>query len=53
MLQQLISDTSNTPYYFTETKSEGKIDFMIQKGMHIIPIEVKAEENLKAKSLKC
>ena len=52
-MQQLIADTEYVPYYFTETKSEGEIDFMIQKGMDIIPVEVKAEENLRAKSLKC
>lgn len=52
VLQQLISDTEYTPYYYTETKSEGEIDFLIQKGMDVIPIEVKAEENLRAKSLK-
>ena len=52
VLQQLIADTQYTPYYFTETKSEGEIDFLIQKGMCVIPIEVKAEENLKAKSLR-
>lgn len=50
--QQLVAETEYTPYYFTETKSEGEIDFVIQKGGQIIPIEVKAEENLKAKSLK-
>ena len=53
VLQQLIADTEYVPYYFTETKSEGEIDFLIQKGMDIIPVEVKAEENLRAKSLKC
>lgn len=53
VLQQLIADTEYVPYYFTETKSKGEIDFMIQKGMDIIPFEVKAEENLRAKSLKC
>ena len=52
VLQQLIADTPYTPYYFVETKSEGEIDFLIQKGSNIVPIEVKAEENLKAKSLK-
>lgn len=52
VLQQLIADTEYTPYYFTEPKSEGEIDFMIQKEMDVIPIEVKAEENLRAKSLK-
>lgn len=52
VLQQLIADTEYTPYYFAETKAEGEIDFLIQKGSNIVPIEVKAEENLKAKSLK-
>ena len=52
VLQQLIADTQYTPYYFTETKSEGEIDFLIQKGTYVIPIEVKAEENLRAKSLR-
>ncbi len=52
VLQQLIADTEYTPYYYSETKSEGEIDFLIQKGTDIVPIEVKAEENLKAKSLR-
>lgn len=52
VLQQLIADTEYIPYYYTETKSEGEIDFIIQKGMDIVPVEVKAEENLRAKSLK-
>ena len=52
VLQQLVANTEYTPYYFTETKSEGEIDFLIQKGTDIVPIEVKAEENLKAKSLR-
>ena len=52
VLQQLVANTEYTPYYFTETKSEGEIDFLIQKGTNIVPIEVKAEENLKAKSLR-
>ena len=52
VLQQLIADTDYTPYYYAETKSEGEIDFLIQKGSDIVPIEVKAEENLRAKSLR-
>ena len=52
VLQQLIAGTEYTPYYYSETKSEGEIDFLIQKGTDIVPIEVKAEENLKAKSLR-
>ena len=52
VLQQFLSETVYTPYYYTETKSEGEIDFLIQKEGIVIPIEVKAEENLRAKSLK-
>ncbi len=52
VLQELISETPFKPYYFTETKSEGEIDFLIQKDEKVIPIEVKAEENLRAKSLR-
>jgi len=40
------------PYYWSAEHSNGEIDFIIQKNDQIIPIEVKAEENLKAKSLK-
>jgi hypothetical protein len=52
VLQQLIADTDYTPYYFSETKSKVEIDFLVQKGTQVVPIEVKAEENLKAKSLR-
>lgn len=52
VLQQLVADTEYIPYYYSETKSEGEIDFLVQKEQNIVPVEVKAEENLKAKSLK-
>lgn len=52
VLQQLVSDTDYTPYYYTSESGKYEIDFMIQKKGHIVPIEVKAEENLKSKSLK-
>ena len=39
-------------YYWTAENATAEIDFIIQKDQSIIPIEVKAEENLKAKSLK-
>ena len=38
-------------FYWSADNSRGEIDFLIQKGDKIIPVEVKAEENLKAKSL--
>lgn len=39
-------------YYWTATNATAEIDFLIQAQNGIIPIEVKAEENLKSKSLK-
>lgn len=39
-------------YYYSTENSSGEIDFIIQSGGHIIPVEVKAEENLQAKSLR-
>lgn len=49
--QQIISETEYTPYYFS-APSHTEIDFLIQKEGQVIPLEVKAEENVKAKSLK-
>lgn len=39
-------------YYYATSNSSGEIDFVIQRKGYIIPVEVKAEENLRAKSLK-
>ena len=39
-------------YYWSAEAATAEVDFLIQAGSRIIPIEVKAEENLKAKSLK-
>lgn len=39
-------------YYWTADAATAELDFIIQKNQDCIPIEVKAEENLKAKSLK-
>jgi hypothetical protein len=52
VLQQLIADTEYMPYYYSESKSRTEVDFVIQMDQNIVPIEVKAEENLKAKSLR-
>jgi uncharacterized protein len=39
-------------YYWSAERSTAEIDFLIQRAGDIIPVQVKAEENLKAKSLK-
>ena len=52
VLQQLKSCENLSVYYWSTEKSAAEIDFMVQHGENVIPIEVKAEENLQAKSLK-
>ncbi len=52
VLQQLVSDTKYTPYYYAGNKSTYEIDFMVQKGKGVVPVEVKAEDNLRAQSLR-
>ena len=52
VLQQLISDTPYTPYYYGNEKATFYQDFLIQKAKSIVPIEVKAEQNIRSHSLK-
>ena len=52
MLQQMIAELGVEPYYYTTANSTGEIDFMLQAPGSVIPVEVKAEENLRAKSLR-
>lgn len=49
VLQQL--KLTKNPFYWSKSNSRQEIDFLIQQNGEFIPIEVKAEENLKAKSL--
>lgn len=51
VLQQLKAIPSLSIYYWSAENSRGEIDFLLQQEERIIPIEVKAEENLQAKSL--
>ncbi|MBP5156278.1 MAG: DUF4143 domain-containing protein [Treponema sp.] len=52
VLQELVATTTYSMYYYSGEKSTFETDFLIQKGKNVIPIEVKAEENLKSKSLR-
>lgn len=52
VLQQLKTIQDIDIYYWSAEKSSSEIDFLVQHAGDIIPIEVKAEENLQAKSLK-
>lgn len=39
-------------YYYTNDRNSCEVDFVVDTGEQIVPVEVKAEINLKAKSLK-
>ena len=52
VLQQLIATQENPVFYWATEKGTAEVDFVVQRKQAVIPIEVKAEENLKAKSLK-
>jgi predicted AAA+ superfamily ATPase len=53
VLQQLKTIQSMDAYYWTnDSKNNAEVDFVVQLEGEVIPIEVKAEINLHAKSLK-
>lgn len=51
-MQQLAADKRLAIHYWSADNSRGEIDFLVQRGNDILPVEVKAEENLRAKSLR-
>ena len=52
VLQQLIVHPENDIFYWSAENATSEVDFLIQTEECIVPLEVKAEENLQAKSLK-
>jgi len=52
VLQQFITLNKLNTYYWTNHRGSAEINFLIDSGEKIVPVEVKAEKNLKAKSLK-
>ncbi len=52
VLQQLVVNPENDIFYWSSESGTAELDFLVQNDDRIIPIEVKAEENLRAKSLK-
>ena len=50
--QQLRSETAIAPCYWANENGNAEVDFAFQSESNIIPLEVKASENLQAKSLK-
>ena len=49
--QQLVCQNLK-PYYWSSDRTPSEIDFVIQADNKIIPIEVKAEVNVRARSLR-
>lgn len=52
VLQQLKARAGLPVYYYSKEGSTMEVDFVLQHGSRVIPVEVKAEENVKAKSLQ-
>ena len=52
VLSQLKTLSGIATYYYSREDSRLEVDFVVQHQGHVIPVEVKAEENLKSKSLK-
>lgn len=50
--QQLKTIQDLDIYYYTNDRGSCEVDFVVDTGEEIVPLEVKAEVNLKAKSLK-
>jgi predicted AAA+ superfamily ATPase len=52
VFQQLKTLKNIDTYYWSNNRGSSEIDFLIDTGDKVVPIEVKAEKNLNAKSLK-
>ena len=48
--QELVS-MGVTPYYWSNDRTPAEIDFIVQHGGKVVPIEVKASTNVRSKSL--
>jgi len=52
VLEQLVTLSKRNIYYYSKENSQIEVDFVFQINGVSVPLEVKAEENVKAKSLK-
>lgn len=52
VLQQMVTVRDLDIYYYSTDDSRTEIDFIVQHEGKVTPVEVKAEENLRAKSLR-
>lgn len=52
VLQQLVTHTDWVVYYWSAENRRAEVDFVLQLDGSLVSMEVKAEENLKSKSLR-
>ena len=52
VFEQLICKAKTGVFYYDSEKSKLELDFLMQGSNFLVPIEVKAEENLRSKSLR-
>lgn len=52
VLQQIVAARDEAPMYWSPEKPTAEVDFAIERAGSLVPIEVKAEENLRSKSLR-
>jgi len=51
VLQELIA-ADHTPFFWSSPTGNAEVDFLLEADGHVMPLEVKAETNLQAKSLR-
>lgn len=52
VLQQLVTIREMDVHYWSAENARAEVDFVLQYGGKVVPVEVKAEENLRARSLR-
>jgi len=52
VLEQLKTELNKEIFYFDSENSKLELDFLLQNENVLVPVEVKAEENLRSKSLR-
>ena len=50
VLTSLLAQGYETPHYWTLQGNKAEVDFLVQDGLNILPIEVKSEERISGKS---
>jgi len=52
VLQQIVAERNSVPMYWAPVDGRAELDFAIERSGGLVPIEVKAEENLRSLSLR-